>query len=206
MIGGCQLPALDVVDAYLHAAITAGAADVPARLITLRDLLELERAPGFDADSVLAHARDWGVEAPLVRAIGLVERELRPDVAPALAGWARTRRPSGPERRLLACYTSPRRSVRRALATVVALGSWRDRMAFGRAMLMPQPAYRAAKGWTRRDYLARVGRRIAATSRGSSDGRTPDRSGMIVQAIAAGIAAGHPVGRRGEPPMSCNST
>ena len=64
---------------------------------------------------------------------------------------------------MLACYTSPRRSVRRALATVVALGSWRDRMAFGRAMLMPQPAYRAAKGWTRRDYLARsgAGRRYA---------------------------------------------
>ena len=44
---------LDLADAYVHAGLTAGAADVPARLITLRDLLELEARPEFDADAVL---------------------------------------------------------------------------------------------------------------------------------------------------------
>ena len=38
---------LDVVDAYVHAGLTAGAADMPARLLTLRDMVELERHERF---------------------------------------------------------------------------------------------------------------------------------------------------------------
>ncbi len=89
---------LDLADAYVHAGLTAGAADVPARLITLRDLLELEATPEFDADAVLGRVRSWGAEAPVARAVRLVEDRLRPDRPPALAGWARQlrRRPGGP--------------------------------------------------------------------------------------------------------------
>ena len=46
-LGGRALDALDPTDAYVLAAMTAGAADVPARLLTLRDLLELERSAGL---------------------------------------------------------------------------------------------------------------------------------------------------------------
>ena len=60
-------------DAYVFAGLTAGAADVPARLLTLRDLLELERAPGFDVDAVLRAARRWAVEAALARAIVVLD-------------------------------------------------------------------------------------------------------------------------------------
>ena len=53
VIGGRAMSMLDPADAYVHATLTAGAADMPARLITLRDLLELEATPEFDADAVL---------------------------------------------------------------------------------------------------------------------------------------------------------
>ena len=46
-----RAPALDTADTYVHAALTAGAADLPAKLVTLRDLLELEHAAGFDPNS-----------------------------------------------------------------------------------------------------------------------------------------------------------
>ncbi len=44
-LGERTLRVLAPSDAYVFAGLTAGAADVPARLLTLRDLLELERAP-----------------------------------------------------------------------------------------------------------------------------------------------------------------
>ena len=68
--------------------MTAGAADVPARLITLRELLELERAPGFAADAVRAAAAQWGVEAALARGVRVLDEVLHPDPAPALLPWA----------------------------------------------------------------------------------------------------------------------
>ena len=60
IIGGRAMSMLDPADAYVHAGLTAGAADVPARLITLRDLLELEARPEFDADAVLGRVRVLG--------------------------------------------------------------------------------------------------------------------------------------------------
>ncbi len=59
-LGGQTIQVLDPTDAYVLAALTAGAADVPARLITLRDLLELERADEFDGDERAAHRSPMG--------------------------------------------------------------------------------------------------------------------------------------------------
>ena len=98
LIGGRSMSMLDLADAYVHAGLTAGAADVPARLITLRDLLELEATPGFDVGAVITRVRAWGAEAPVARAVRLVDDRLRPDRPPALAGWARAHvaGPGGP--------------------------------------------------------------------------------------------------------------
>ena len=114
MIGGRAMAMLDLADAYVHAGLTAGAADVPARLITLRDMLELEAQPGFDADAVLARARVWGVEAALARAVVVLEDRLCPDVPPALSGWARRHVAGRIDRFVLRCYTVSARSYRRS--------------------------------------------------------------------------------------------
>ena len=154
-LGGSTLRVLDPSDAYVLAALTAGAADVPARLITLRDLVELERAPSFDADEVRRAAVYWGVEAAMARAMVVLDEVLRPDEPPALLGWARRFRPSRLDRLLMGCYTSPARSYRSTLATLLAIPKWSDRARFTRALLLPQRQYREARGWSLRDHARR---------------------------------------------------
>jgi hypothetical protein len=147
-------------DAYVFAALTAGAADVPARLVTLRDLLELERAPSFDADAVRRAAARWGVEAALARAVRVVADVLHPDVPPALADWARHFRLRRLDRFYLGCYTSTARSYRSTLATLLAIPAWSDRARFTRALLVPQRSYRRARGWSFGDHVLRGFRKL----------------------------------------------
>ena len=151
---------LDLADAYVHAGLTAGAADVPARLITLRDLLELEATPEFDAEAVVARARSWGAEAPVARAVTLVEDRLRPDGPPALAGWARTYVAGPVDRFLMRCYMSSARSYRRQLVEVAFVPEWRDRAALLHALTVPERAFLRARGWTRRGHLRRAVRKL----------------------------------------------
>ena len=159
-LGDGALHVLAPSDAYVFAALTAGAADVPARLLTLRDLLELERAPGFDVDAVLRAARRWAVEAALARAIVVLDATLRPDQPPALLPWARTFRPRALDRFYMGCYTSSARSYRSTMATLVALDRWSDRGRLAWAMLVPQRSYRDARGWSLADHVRRGIRKL----------------------------------------------
>ena len=154
-LGGRTMRVLAPADAYVFAALTAGAADVPARLITLRDLLELERAQDFDPDAVREVAAHWRVEAALARAIRLVDDVLRPDQPLALLVWARRFEPRRIERFYMSCYTSPARSYRSTLATLLAIPMWSDRARFTRAVLVPQRSYREARGWSLGDHVRR---------------------------------------------------
>ena len=156
VIGGRAMSMLDLADAYVHAGLTAGAADVPARLITLRDMLELEATPGFDAGAVLERVRSWGAEAAIARAVSLVEDRLRPDRPPALAGWARTyvAGPRGPVRDALLHEHGPqlpsptgRGGVRPHVA--------RPRRAAPRAR-RARRSFLRARGWTRRTHISRA--------------------------------------------------
>jgi hypothetical protein len=155
-LGDGTLRALAPSDAYVFAGLTAGAADVPARLLTLRDLLELERAPGFDADAVRRAARRWRVEAALARAVIVLAERLQPVPSPALLPWARSFRPAVLDRLYMSCYTSSARSYRSTLATLVALDTWSDRRRLAWALLVPQRTYRAARGWSLGDHLRRA--------------------------------------------------
>jgi Uncharacterised nucleotidyltransferase len=159
-IGGITLPGLDPADAYVHAAITAGIADVPARLITLRDLLELSAAVGFDAELVAARAREWRAEAPMARAMEVLARELAPDPSPQLLAWASRYRPSRRDRWYVRTYLGGGRSYRRALATLGELGTWSARARYLRAVASPQAEYLAARGWNRRRHLERAVERL----------------------------------------------
>ncbi len=154
-LGGSTLRVLDPSDAYVFAALTAGAADVPARLITLRDLLELERAATFDAEAVREAAARWRVEAALARAVRVLDEVLRPDERPALLEWAGQFQPRRLDRVYMSCYTSPARSYRSTLATLLAIPKWSDRARFTRALLLPQQAYREARGWSLGDHVRR---------------------------------------------------
>jgi hypothetical protein len=152
-LGDGALNVLAPCDAYVVAALTAGAADVPARLLTLRDLLELERAPDFDDEAVRRAARRWGVEAAVARAIVVLDAVLRPDRPPALLPWARSFRPAALDRFYIRCYTGSARSYRSTLATLVAIERWSDRGRLAWAMLVPQRSYRQARGWSLGDHV-----------------------------------------------------
>ena len=55
----------------------------------------------------------------------------------------------------MGCYTSPARSYRSTLATLLAIPKWSDRARFTRAVLLPQRQYREARGWSLRDHARR---------------------------------------------------
>ncbi len=153
MIGGRTLTTLDLADLYVHAALTAGAADDPPRLVTLRDLIELEHQPGFECRLILERAAEWKVECAVARAVMLLDTQLHPDDSPALLRWARNYRSTGRERLVMASYIGARRGVRRRLATMAVLPTWSRRAAFLRATLLPDRTYLAARSWGRVDQI-----------------------------------------------------
>ena len=106
------------------AAITAGAADVPPRYITLRDLVELERQPEFVATTVVERAEEWQVVAVLARAMSILAAHRGPQDKPRLLEWAASFRPTRREARLLRSYIGDGRSYRSQLASVAVLPDW----------------------------------------------------------------------------------
>jgi len=92
-VEGQRLVGLGRSETLLHACLHLLVGSQP-RALSLRDVAQLLRAPGLEAEAVLVAARRWGVEVALARAVGLAVRELDlraddlgPDAAD-LAGWA----------------------------------------------------------------------------------------------------------------------
>lgn len=159
-IGSVTVDGLHLEDAYLHAALTAGAADDPPRHVTLRDLLELEGVLGDGVTEAAEAAQSMGLATPVARAIRLMNSRLRPDDSPRLLGWASAHRPSPAEQRILSAYLGSGRSYRRQLAMVRALPRWGDRVRYLRDLAFPQETYRAARKWSRTEHLANAVRRL----------------------------------------------
>jgi hypothetical protein len=156
VIGGTPFDGLEIGDAYLHAGLSAGAADVPPKLITLRDLVELERHPVFHAAEVLDRALAWGIGAPVARAIRLADATVRPTERSPLLPWAEQYRATALDRAHLDAYLDRRRRYRRALLTVLELPGWRDRAVFLRNHALPSAEYRRARGWSATGHLRRA--------------------------------------------------
>jgi hypothetical protein len=159
-IGGRVVPALDTADLYIHAAVTAGVVDVPPRLVTFCDMRYLELSSGFSPDDVRRRSTRYGLAAAVARGIRLQQESLRLSEPPSLLAWAVAYRPAWRERTLAQTYLGSGRSYRRTLATLSMLGTWRERIAFARAIAMPATDYRAARTWTRRDHVARAYRKL----------------------------------------------
>lgn len=159
-IGDRTLPALDINDTFIHAAVTAGVVDVPPRPVTLCDMASLERQPGFDAAVVRRRSTAYKLADAVARGVRLQQEALMLDPPSALHGWATQYRPSWRERHLTSTYLGRGRSYRRTLAMLVVLPTWHQRLALARAVAMPSPNYRAARMWTRRQHVARAYHKI----------------------------------------------
>jgi hypothetical protein len=159
-IGDRVVPALDTVDLYIHAAVTAGVVDVPPRPVTFCDMAYLERMPGFSCEIVKERALAYGLGDAVARGVQMQQSALHLVDPPRLHDWALSYRPAWRERQLTATYLGRGRAYRRTVGMLVALPTWRQRLALARAVAMPSPAYREARAWTRRQHIARAYRKV----------------------------------------------
>jgi Uncharacterised nucleotidyltransferase len=131
----------------LHGAIHVALGDVEARLGNVRDVAQLARRVGSDLDRVVDTATRWRCAAPV--AVGLrTTRALGHDLSP-IERWAHSYEIDAVDRRRLIAYsTRAGRFRRQARASWRVLG-WRDRAAFGAALLVPSAANRGVRRGSR---------------------------------------------------------
>jgi hypothetical protein len=159
-LGGHELDALPQPQRLLHACYAAAFGDWPPRLMSLRDVAQLILKEQPHIIDVLMMARRWRAEAVVARAIVPTWNELALTVRPPLVEWAFGYAPNRTEQLLLAAHEGPARAFTRHVAAVVVLRGGADRLAYVRAITLPQPEYLAARGMTLRSHAARAWHRI----------------------------------------------
>ena len=145
MLGGHTVHALSRPNRFLHACYHAALGDWPLRLGSLRDVAEIaERMDG--AAAVRGIAESWGAEAIVAAAVADSRRLLGIDACDELTAWARQYVPSRRDESWLALHTRPDKAFAAlALATVRVLPRWSDRVAYVRALVLPDPSYTAGR-------------------------------------------------------------
>lgn len=142
VLGGVTLSALEPELRLLHAAYHAVLGDHPPRLVPLRDIAQLALRPAVTTSRVLALVAAWGGEPVLARAVGLAWRTLRLADLIVLSTWAEGRRTTAREERELSWYVGDNASFAgKSYAAVRAIPRTADRLAYLRALLLPQRSY-----------------------------------------------------------------
>lgn len=172
-VGGRTLATFPPPQQLLHAAYAAVLGDWPPRFVARRDIAQVLTVHDPAPDEVLRLARDWRAEAVLARALTETWTALAPATSPALVEWARRYRAGRLERMLVASHTGAARAYTRHATALVVVSGLRARLAYLRAIVLPQRAWLLARGRTRRGFLARPVRLI----RRSRDQRSMRRLG-----------------------------
>jgi hypothetical protein len=158
-IGEATVATLTRTHRFLHACFHAALGDQEPRLVALRDVAQFVLTTDLDLDVARAEARAWGAESVVARALRLSWDRLGLDPHPA-AAWAGAFVPSRREARTLAAYTSSDRSYASQVVTgVSAVPGIAGRIAYVRALLLPDRRYLAGRDGT---YRARLRRAVAA--------------------------------------------
>jgi len=162
-VGGVEVAALSRVHRFLHACFHAALGDQEPRLVALRDVAQLLLVTDLDLEAARAAARAWGAEAVVARAVRLAWDRL--GLAPHAADrWAAAFVPSRREARALAAHTSPDRSYASQVAAgVSSVPGIAGRLAYVRALLLPDRRHLAGRDGTDRARLQRAlaARRVA---------------------------------------------
>lgn len=168
-VGGRQLQALAAEERFLHTCYHAALGSPSPRLVPLRDVAQQALAGREDLDSarVLDLARRWRGQAVLARAIRLAWDMLDvADVLP-LSVWAERYEPSREERRALSVYVGRNRSYgAKVVASLGALPGLADKVAFLRALALPQRAFVTERGTAYRRLWRRGGRALVSRAAG----------------------------------------
>lgn len=159
-LGVTELEALPMPQRLLHACYAAAFGDWPPRLMSLRDVAQLIHREQPNLVDVLMMAREWQCEPIVARAVNLAWDELALTREFPIVEWARRFEPTRHQRRMLVWHEGPARAFTGQVAAVLVLRSARDRLAYLRAIMFPQPSYLAARGFSATGHFRRAWDRI----------------------------------------------
>lgn len=154
-LGGRSLRRLDDTTAFVHACVHAAIGALPPLLMPLRDVVQIANTGSPDWDRVRTLAAAWHLGPVIAHALTLVTDVLGAtvpaEVTPLLEnGWPRR------ERRALLAYTTERqRRGARAVATMKAIPGIRGKVAYVRALGVPDREFLAARQADGRGSYAR---------------------------------------------------
>lgn len=164
VVGGRPMEALDADCRFLHACFHAALGEKVPRLVPLRDVAQMLLHGDLDVVRVRHLMETWGAKPVVATAVRAAWARLRLADVVALSAWAQRYPVDERSRRELAVYSDPEGSYAgKSLAAVRALPRWRDRVAFVRALALPDSAY--LEGRTR--GVARLRTGLAARRSGS---------------------------------------
>lgn len=165
-VGGRTLPTLARETGFLHACYHAATGHVQ-RLVPLRDIAEFLLTGDLDQVHVLDQARAWRGEAVVARAVRWTWEAFQlADIVP-VSVWARRYDLESWERRALSGHMNPDRSEAvRALTALRAIPGVAAKLAYLRALLLPDQRFLRSRRqgrlgwlWRGRRALRRKGRR-----------------------------------------------
>jgi hypothetical protein len=163
VVGGRTLMALSAPHRFLHACYHAALGDWPLRLGSLRDVAQLSSDP-----SVIELATSWGVQAVVAAAVSDSTRLLGLPVSGAVRTWAASYVPTRREEHWLGLHTQANKTfAAQAMATLPVLPGVRDKVAYLRALVLPDAGYTGSR---HRSALSRLGYGVREALRGR--GRT----------------------------------
>lgn len=146
VVAGRALCALSRAHRFLHACYHAALGDWPLRLGSLRDVAEMLRGAEHFATEFRELAARWQVEAVVAAAVADTWRLLGLATTGELSSWAQHHVPSRQDQARLALHTQADKTfTAQALATLHAMPRLRDKMAYARALVLPDASYVAGR-------------------------------------------------------------
>jgi hypothetical protein len=158
-LGRYELETLPMPARFLQTCYSAALGDWPPRLISLRDVAQLVLRERPHLVDVLMMAREWQCEVVVARAVTTAWSELGLTERPAIVEWAYGYEPSRRDRFLLASHLGPARSFTRHAAALVVIPGLAARLAYLRAVVLPQRSYLAARHVSPLQHAARAAKR-----------------------------------------------
>ena len=143
---GGPLRQLDDPSTLIHACIHAALGRQHARLVPLRDVLQVAWSDRIDWDVFVDRMADWRLTAPVAHAMRTASATLRISLPEDVAEILRTPVAAIERRALLAYTTDRKRQGGPELAALWAIPGLRSRAAYLRAMLFPDRRFLEAEG------------------------------------------------------------
>jgi Uncharacterised nucleotidyltransferase len=141
-----SLRRLDDPSTLIHACIHAALGRQHARLVPLRDVLQVAWSDRIDWGVVVDRMADWRLTAPVVHAMRTASATLGISLPDEVAEILRTPVAAIERRALLAYTTDRKRQGGPELAALWAIPGLRSRAAYLRAMLFPDRRFLEAEG------------------------------------------------------------